>query len=186
MKNLMLTLICACLMTTALNAQRGETLFDDLDMTGVWFSWDYNFSYFDEDYTYVRGWDFGLEFNEDFTMGWGWYNFRDNASIDGAAADFDMKYNGFILGIAPRSHRALHPRITILTGQGRVWLEDDDRDRVFVLQPSAGLEVNVFKWFRVGLEGGYRLVAGNDLPGVADGDLSAPFGQLDLRFGISW
>ena len=24
-----------------------------------------------------------LEFNEDFTMGWGWYNFRDDAFIEG-------------------------------------------------------------------------------------------------------
>lgn len=186
MKNTLLTLVCALMAVTSLSAQRGETLFDDLDMTGVWFSWDYNFSYYEDDYSYVRGWDFGLEFNEDFTMGWGWYNFRDEPNIDGTTERFDMKYNGIVLGIAPRSDRAFHPRLGFLAGSGRVWLEDNDRDRVFVFQPSGGFEVNVFRWFRVGLEGGYRLVAGNDLPGVADSDLSAPFGQLDLRFGISW
>lgn len=186
MKNLMLTLVGCLLAAASLHAQNSETIFEDLDLSGIWFAPGYNFSYFEDDYTYVRGWNFGLEFNEDITLGWGWYNFRDEAAIEEVNDRFDMKYNGLVLGIAPGAHRAVHPRITVLTGSGRVWLSDGDRDRVFVFQPSGGIELNVFRWFRVGLEGGFRLVAGNDLPGVDDGDLSAPFGQIDLRFGISW
>jgi hypothetical protein len=73
-------------------------------------------------------------------------------------------------------------------GGGRIDFDDRNltRDRVFVLQPAVGLEVNVFRWLRLGAEGGYRLVTDVNVGGLESADVSKPFAQLQLRFGYSW
>jgi hypothetical protein len=60
-----------------------------------------------------------------------------------------------------------------------------DRSAVFAAETGVRVEINVTRFFRVGLSGGYRLISGSDLErtAVSDDDLSAPFGQLSLRFG---
>ncbi len=79
--------------------------------------------------------------------------------------------------------------MSAVIGGGRIEFDDNNsfsRDRVFVLQPAVGLEVNVFRWFRIGAEGGYRLVSDVDGGGLQSSDVSKPFAQLQLRFGYSW
>ena len=81
----------------------------------------------------------------------------------------------------------IHPRFTFIAGRGRVWTSDKDNSgRMFVFQPSAGFEFNVFQWFRLGFEGGYRFVGNSDRFNVTSGDLSTPFAQIEMRFGLSW
>lgn len=187
MKNaILITLLCLAFAGT-LSAQRDETLFgkNGFDLSGAWGSAIYNYSFFDKDYVYTRGGNIGLEFGNDFFLGYGWSDFREDANVQNLPS-FKLKYNGFILGIAPYSQKAIHPRITLLTGGGRVKLGDGESDRVLVFQPSAGLEINVFRWFRFGAEGGYRLIANENLAGLDASDISSPFVQLDLRFGFSW
>jgi hypothetical protein len=70
-------------------------------------------------------------------------------------------------------------------GRGTARLGDVN-DRVYVVQPSAGIEINVFRWFRLGLEGGYRFVSDSNIPELSNQQLSGAFGQASLRFGFSW
>jgi hypothetical protein len=99
----------------------------------------------------------------------------------------NFRYHGPVIGIAPNSIKMIHPRFTFITGSGKVWNDENDlTDRMFVFQPSAGFEFNVFQWFRLGFEGGYRFVGSSDLLNLASGDLSAPFAQVEMRFGLSW
>ena len=187
MKRRMLIPLLGLLFTVTLSAQHDETLFgrNGFELTGAWGAATYNYSFFDEDAVYTRGGYGGLEFGNTFYLGYGWFRFREDAKPK-EASEFDMKYNGIMLGITPHSYRAIHPRITMLIGGGKVYPDTGGTDRVFVFQPSAGLEINVFQWFRIGVEGGYRLVANENLPGLSASDISSPFAQLDLRFGFSW
>lgn len=187
MKNTFLIPLFCLAALGSIQAQRDETLFgrNGFDLSGAWGSALYNYSFFEEDYVYTRGGSVGLEFGNNYFLGYGWSRFREDANVKGLPG-FDLKYNGFILGIAPNSHKAIHPRLSMLTGGGRVRLDDGASDRVFVFQPSLGLEINVFRWFRFGAEGGYRLIANENFSGLEASDISSPFVQLDLRFGYSW
>ena len=108
-----------------------------------------------------------------------------------AKANTDVAANGYNTvygqnGYAPYAYKALHPQFMLLMGGGEVDLKDVGDDNVFVIQPSAGIEINVFRWFRLGLEGGYRFVTNTDLPAINDNDLSDFYGELKFKFGWSW
>ncbi len=172
----------------SINAQRDETLFGNnkLGLSGAWGTITYNYSFFNnDDFTYARGGSGGLEFGNTVFIGYGGYHFREDARPSGVQ-NFNLRYNGLILGVTPFANKVVHPRLAVLGGGGRVRLEDRRSDRVFVLQPSVGLEINVFQWFRIGAEGGYRFISNAKLPGISNNDISSPFAQLDLRFGGSW
>lgn len=184
MKTLTGTLLLSFLLTFSLQAQREETLLGNLDMSGIWGGITYNYSSYESDWHLVRGGYGGLEFGRNVFLGYGGWNLKENVRTD-RGSEFDLRYGGFMLGITPLSYRAIHPRINFLVGPGRVKFEGDD-ERILVFQPSAGAEFNLFQWFRLGLEGGYRLVANNGLDNLTNEDVSAPFIQVDLRFGLSW
>lgn len=189
MKSLQL-LIVFLIATVSLSAQREETLFNqtNLRLTGAWGSAAHNFSSFNgEDWTLIRGGYGGVEFGRDLFIGWGGYETRDDINFNDGDGDFNFRYHGPVIGIAPNSVKMIHPRFTFITGSGRVWTTDKgDSDRMFVFQPSAGFEFNVFQWFRLGFEGGYRFVGNSDKFDLTSGDLSAPFAQIEMRFGLSW
>lgn len=178
----------ALLLTTIVQAQRDESLLGPRHtaLTGIWGGANHNYSAFEEDWSYLSGGHFALEFGNTFLLGWSGAQTRDEVAVKGSSSSFNLKYNGFMLGYVPKSHKVVHPRFTLLTGRGKLNVDEIGDDRVFVLQPSAGIEVNVFQWFRVGIEGGYRLVDGVDKSPLSRGDVSSPFAQLDLRFGFSW
>jgi hypothetical protein len=53
----------------------------------------------------------------------------------------------------------------------------------FVFEPGAGVEFNITTFFKLGINGGYRMVSGLDLPNTTNKDLSGPFGGLTFKFG---
>ncbi len=188
MKKIILFALASLFVMTAAQAQSEETLFNKgrLRLTGAWFSATHQFAYHNEDFAQLRGGYGGFEFNNTVLVGWGRFNYRDIIELPDINAEYEMKFNGFNLGFTPNSGRVLHPRMNFLAGRGKVRLDDGLSDGVFVFQPSAGVEVNIFRFFRLGFEGGYRFVGDSDLPGVTGGDLQTPFMQIDLKFGWSW
>ena len=59
--------------------------------------------------------------------------------------------------------------------------------QVLIIQPSAGVEINLLRWFRLGLEGGYRSVQNYNIGGgLTEEKLSGAYGQASLKFGFSW
>jgi len=185
MKNWIITFACLTILATSLTAQRDETIFDGLSLTGAWGGPMVNLTKFGEDFTLMRGGFGGLEFNKTMFIGWGGLDTRERVTIDGRD-EFDLDFNGIILGATPQAFKSLHPKIMLMTGGGDLNVIGEGDDNIWVIQPSAGVEINVFRWFRFGAEAGYRFVTDTDVPGISDGDVSAFFGQLTFRFGYSW
>lgn len=124
---------------------------------------------------------------------------RDESDNLPASAQLQLGYGGLLIEYIGRPSRLLHYGAEAVVGAGTVELvegggfragasvsdESLDRSAVFAAELGARAELNVTRFFRVGLSGGYRFVTGGALQraDVSDGDLSAPYGQLSLRFG---
>lgn len=170
-----------------LSAQREETLLGNLDLTGVWGGPTYNYSGYGDDGAYVRGGFGGVELGNRVFLGYGGWRIKDDVRLPDTGENFTLRHGGFILGYTPNSYRAIHPRATMIFGPGRVSV-NDNTDRVFVLQPMAGMEFNVFQVLRLGVDAGYRYV-GNvavDNSRIESADVSTFFVQIEMRFGFSW
>jgi hypothetical protein len=166
-------------------AQKDETLIGKtgLHLSGIWGGTHIGLSGLNGDNHGMGGGFFGLEFNKALTIGYGGVNSTESTDYTG---QFGLDYGGLLIGYTYLSHKVIHPRASFLIGSGKLKFKGDADDTIFVVQPSAGAEVNVFKWFRLGLEGGYRFVSNTSLPEPDDEDVSSPFIQMSLRFGWSW
>ncbi len=184
--------ICAillCSLTSQAQNRSSETLFGNrgLQFSGIWGGTATSITKFDQDYAVYSGGYGGLEFGRSLFVGWGGFRLVSDVDLSSLANNrFDMRYNGLMLGYAFRSYKVIHPTFMVLAGKGKVNVNNEGEDKVFVIQPALGVELNVLKWFRIGLEGGYRIVTDTDLKGISDEDLSAPFGEVKFKFGISW
>jgi len=176
---------------------RERTLLGDLDLSGVWAGPTYNYSSTGDDWALMRGGFGGLEFGEDFFIGYGGWKNREAFTTDDPVAEsptYDFKHGGLILAYTPFADNAIHPRISAVFGPGRIQLEgaDNASDRFLVGQAAAGLELNLFQWFRLGVEGGYRFASGVDpvsddvSKNITANDIGGAFVQLEARFGFSW
>lgn len=170
-------------------AQKEQTILGSsgLRLSGAWGTSTTNLTFYGDETSITTGSYFGLEFGKSLLIGWGGFNNTSQFRLpDLTSEKIDLDYNGFLVGYAPKSYKAIHPQFMMLIGGGQADIANEGRDGVFVLQPSVGLELNVLRWFRIGLDGGYRYVGGSDFANVQDSDLSAPFGQLTFKFGYSW
>lgn len=170
-------------------SQREQTVLGrrNLGFSGIWFGGKHQLMRLGDNNAYLHGGFFGLEFGKALLIGFGGYRTDDNFSHNTIQnQDFDMRWRVGSIGYGFGNYKAVHPMINIDAGAGRVRLGDLGRDRIVVIQPSAGIEINVFRWFHLGLEGGYRFVTDSDLPGLSDQALSGAFGQATLKFGFSW
>jgi|APCry1669188879_1035177.scaffolds.fasta_scaffold77833_2 hypothetical protein len=181
-------LILCFLAVHLLSAQRDETLFNraHMDFSGFWYSRTINFSFLDSDSEYFSGGNIGFEFGKSFVVGWGWQHMKDYALLPNDRSRFNLSNSGLLLAYIPAPNRVIHPYFSALIGGGRLRLDTGASDRIFSLQPTAGLELNAFRWMRLGLEGGYRLVTDANLGTISSTNVSSPFVQLQLRFGYSW
>ena len=195
MKNLLplLLLFFACAAATA----QERTLLGDLDLTGAWGGPTYNYSATGDDWALVRGGFGGLEFGEEVFIGYGGWSNRDAFRTDDELLGlnerqrFDFRHGGFILAYSPGRDKVVHPRFTGIFGPGRIKYAtnntgETDTDRLFVGQVMGGLELNLFQWFRVGVEGGYRFAGGVDAPTISANDIGGAVVQIEARFGFSW
>lgn len=182
----LLLLICFC---ATLSAQREETVLGERGwgLSGIWGGYTHQYTRYDDQNAFNGGGFFGFEFGKSLTLGWSHYSLRDDVKLrNNEQKHLDFKYNGAKLGYAFIPYKAIHPVLNFEIGKGTAILTDQERDRVFVMQPSAGLEINILRWFRLGLEGGYRFVQNSELIGLSAEELSGPYGQATLKFGFSW
>jgi len=59
-------------------------------------------------------------------------------------------------------------------------------DRFLVGQATVGFELNLFQWFRLGVDGGYRFASGVENDFVTANDIGGAVMQIEARFGFSW
>ena len=189
MKKLTLIALLIATLTTTIFAQKDETLFgrSGLRLSGAWGASTTNLTFFEDDFVAVSGGYGGLEFGKSVFVGWGGYRTTSDFNIgsDIQNRDLSFRYNGGMIGYAPRSHNAIHPKFNLLVGGGSLRVNGGNADAILVVEPSIGVELNVFQWFRFGLDGGYRFVTNTDQL-VTDSAVSAPYGQMTFKFGLSW
>jgi len=174
----------------SLFAQKEETLVGSrgLGFSGIWGGSKHQLTQFGNGgkTSYVAGGFFGFEFGKALLVGWGHYNLMDEFKWDNIEnQQFDMRWNPMVLNYGFKNYKSIHPQVGVDFGRGRVEL-GDVKDRIFVVQPTAGVEINVFRWFHIGLDGGYRFVSDSSIPTLSDEALSGWFGQASLKFGFSW
>ncbi len=189
MKKLSSVVLTVFLLATAITAQEEETLFGEsgLRLTGAWVAPAFGMSFFGNDAAATRGTFWGLEFNDVILAGFG--NERTFESVllnESDVRKYDFKHNGFYLHFYPKKEKVIHPAFGFMLGGGELKDALGNKDPLFVVQPTAGFEINVFKWWKVGMDAGYRFVSRTDLPNIEDQDLSSLFFNLKLRFGLSW
>ncbi len=168
------------------NARSDES---GLKVSGAWGGWHTQLTSFQRTRALFQGGHGGLEFNKTFFIGWGLYKLQGEAyyvlPTDGVLP-VDIRYHGPMVYYTPYARRVLHPRFGLQAGFGSVNAQSLPEDRVFLLQPSAGGELNVFRWSRLGAELGYRYALNADGAGVGTEFLSGLYGQASLKFGFSW
>jgi hypothetical protein len=122
----------------------------------------------------------GWIINHAFVLGAGGYGLVTDLDVAGDRVDFG--YGGLVLEYVNRPMRLVHFTLATLIGGGGVNSQLLD-DGVFVIEPEAGVELNVTSFFRLHGSAGYRFVSDVDFTGLTDGDLSGAFGSLMLKFG---
>ena len=172
-------------MVAQVDAQREETIFNHdghLRLTGIWGGSTNAIVDFKNDFDINSAGFFAFEINNDFLIGWSGY--KSDLTDDGK--NIEIKGNDLFLGYTFRSHEILHPIIYLQAGSGKLEVEDLGSDNVFVAQPTIGAEVNIARFFRLSIDGGYRFMSGNDLPGISNQELTGPVLNLRFKFGWSW
>jgi hypothetical protein len=122
------------------------------------------------------------------------------ADWDGTAREFGTGYGGFVGRYAFLTHSPVYLSVGILLGGGAAvlhesvdfddsedWDEDDHEDGqadgFFVVQPELSLHVNLTRWMRLGLTGGYRATSGVSRFGLSERDLNGVVLGGNVQFG---
>lgn len=179
MRHLYLT-ITAILLTISLSAQRDQTIFggNGLRLSGFWFGGTSSMQLIDGENDIYRGGHFAFEFNNNWLLGW--------SHFDISTPDWELDSHGAFLGYSYNANSVVHPTFNISIANAKLSSEAREKDRVWTVVPAAGVELNVVRWFRLGMEAGYRFASDVETPGLSDADISGGFGTLRLRFGWSW
>ena len=188
------TLLTAALLIASVLAgfrasAQDETVVDrfDLRLSGAWGGWHTQLTNLGGGAVFQGGYG-GLEFNKTIFIGWGVFRLQDVVRFDDGltARDVDFRYHGPQLYYTPLARSVLHPKFGLQTGFGRVSVEGAPDDRIAVLLPFVGGEVNVLRWARLGVDLGYRFALNTASGGPGDGFVSGVYGQAALKFGFSW
>jgi hypothetical protein len=177
----------AAFVAAQLVAQRDETLFNRSHRGGFFVSPLVEYSDFDANLTTSVGGGLGFVAGNLFLGAYGLgVTDYDNLLSD----DFDrldMGHGGFWVGYVYPQTKALHLFTSVKAGWGAVNIDfdsEDYEDAFFALTPEAGIEVNVFSWFRIAATAGYRFMNGLDDSTDFDKDkLQTMTGTLTFRIG---
>lgn len=98
-------------------------------------------------------------------------------------------HGGFWLGYSIFGEKPIHLTISTLLGWGTIGVnstyypETLYPDGIFVICPTVEAELNMTRYFRIGVGASYNIYTFVDLPGYSGSDFSAPGGFLAFKFG---
>jgi hypothetical protein len=180
-----------CLTTLSLSAQH-ETLFSDLSVVGAFGSPLIEIGSINGEVGADVGGGGALILNNFFLGGYGLgTDYPEYEILNGPdQGQYNIKFNhgGLWLGYASPVYKVAHLYSSARIGWGRGRLRQGGEtifsDRLFVLTPEIGVELNLTSFFKLALTGGYRWVNGvSRLPGLGNEDFSSPVGTITFRFG---
>ncbi|MCX5868785.1 MAG: hypothetical protein NT009_15125 [Proteobacteria bacterium] len=152
------------------------------------------FTTFDFEPGVVVGGRGGWIIDHKLVIGGGGYGLTKNLNKDDGnysdESQLSFGYGGFELEYIFGSDKLVHGSIYTLIGGGSLTLMGNENDNhmvesneYFVFEPDLNLELNVAKFFRIGLGLGYRVVAGDEFHGYDYLGLSGVTGTLTFKFG---
>jgi len=115
----------------------------------------------------------------------GWSGYGNGTTLD-SGDKVEINGNDLLLGYTFNSDQVVHLTSYLKFGKGSLEISGETDDDIFVFEPSLGAELNITRWFRLGLDGGYRFVNHVNTAGYTDSDFSSPFVALRFKFGWSW
>lgn len=167
-----------------------ETLFSRSRRVGLFVSPIVEFSDFKNNLTTASGGGIGLVAGDFFIGGYGLGTVDYDRIINEDFDRLDMGHGGFWLGYVAPQHEVVHFFSSVKAGWGAVDIEFDSNnepdyeDTFFALTPEAGLEVNVFRWLRIGGAVGYRFMNGlAENPSFDTKDFQGMTASLTFRIG---
>ena len=112
-----------------------ETIFSQFNfrLTGAWGGTIAGLSKVGDGFSPTGGGYGLLEFDKQYLIGWGGSTISDLVEFNGRSLDYDLDFNGLIVGYSPQAFRVVHPRVMGLIGSGRARVEGRP-DRTPVLQ----------------------------------------------------
>lgn len=173
-----------------------QTIFDrDVSFSGYGGPF-MSFTQINGEFAHMMGGGGGLIVSKSFTFGGFGIGSTTNHFIDYANPhssivypdmDIEIGYGGLYVGYVFAANKPIHPAIYLQSGWGEVSLYDGDSrtisDNIFSLNPSLQLEMNMTKFFRIGLGVNYQYVRGVSLNGLSNEDFSSPGAFLSFKFG---
>ncbi len=189
-KNILATATIILATITSTFAQREETVMGSsgFGFTGAWGGFTSNLGQFNGKYAGYQGSMWALEFGKRFYVGGMHYNLGAQL-VNNSTKTYSMSSNNLLLGYTHKSYMPIHPIVGLGVGNSTIRLRSDavtTENRVFVLHPTLGAEVNVTRWCHIDAQVGYRAVMNSDFVGASDKDFSGLYGQINLKFGYSW
>ena len=169
-------------------SERDQTLANSTGRHGFFFSPIVEFNNLNDKWNTAVGGGFGFIAGDFFIGGYGLGMVEDNW-LDNDFDKLDMGHGGFWLGYVTPQRSAVHLFTSVKARWGAVNIDLDDEefdyeDAFFAVTPEAGLELNVFSWFRIGATVGYRFMNGLDESPNFDKDkLQGMTGALTFRIG---
>ena len=171
-------------LTFCLQAQ-DETIFNNARIVGAFGAPIVEFSQIGKDRVVSSGGGGGILINGFFLGAYGISSTDFNYLANTGYYRADLVHGGFWLGFSHLKHKAIHPYGSLKVGWGVTKATDFDFDEsVFVLSPDIGIELNIFRWFRIAATAGYRYVDGiNSEQSFKADDYRSFTGGLTFRFG---
>ena len=188
-------LIISCLLIIQSTAAEEKTLISK-DVESGWFVASVNkFTSINDEMVHIDGWRLAWVANSRYNIGWTSYGLDDNdkteipVSYNNVPVMMQMDLHGPEFEYVSNPDELFHWTAAVHAGFGdlnysvesadRKW----DKDWVYFVEPSAHIEVNVFKWMRADLGASYRYVTGVGFKGLNNADVSGASAVLTFKFG---
>ncbi len=192
MKKLILPI--AILFSLHLHGQEEETVFNKTRVHGGFGAPIVEYTSMDDQAGVLVGGGGAIIIDDFFFGGFGQGGSFAEHVVGGREYPLNFGYGGLWLGYVKPTVKAIHFFSSVKIAGGSISISEDRDDfedtlydeTVFVVQPEAGVELNLFKWFRIALTGNYRIVSGiqsKNLGGLSNKDFNSGGMTLTLRFG---
>ena len=148
----------------------------------------------EDNYVHMMGGGGAMIFAEKFFFGG--YGLGMTTNMEASKGQFkekemDFGHGGLWLGFIFKNKSTIHPTLSTFVGWGNVsarsvttgYTDRETFDNFFVISPVLEIEINVAKFFRVGVGGTYHYYSNINFSDYSDKDFSSPGAYLSLKFG---